>query len=440
MASGAFDLLRRVARDGEPAVFLDGVPEAARTPADAELRERSLVAVRPAASFCHQRGASWMREESGEWRRVEGEPFALLRVFARGGMTLGFAAYDAGRLIERLPSLAQDDAGVPDLLFFRFDAWWDAPAQGPARLVGDDAELRESARGEPVPLPHDAAKPPIRARTTQKEFEAMVLRAQEAVRAGEVFQVNLSHRLETTTRLHPLALYARLRDANPAPFGGYLASGPLPEGAAPFSILSSSPERLFRLRGRTLEARPIAGTRPRGATPGEDAALVEELRASGKEQAEHVMLVDLARNDLGRVASFGSVRVPRLLTVESYRTVHHLVSVVEAELDEGKDAVDALVALFPGGTITGAPKVRAMEVIETLEPVRRGAYTGSLGWMSPDGDADFNILIRTLLLREGTVHLQVGAGIVEESEPSKEYEETLAKAKGLLRALGAERP
>ncbi|HWH07871.1 MAG TPA: anthranilate synthase component I family protein, partial [Candidatus Thermoplasmatota archaeon] len=271
-----------------------------------------------------------------------------------------------------------------------------------------------------------------------KEFEAMVARAREAVRAGEVFQVNLSHRLEATTRLHPLALYARLRDANPAPFGGYLASGPLPEGAEPFFVLSSSPERLFRLRGGTLEARPIAGTRPRGATPEEDARLVAELRASGKETAEHVMLVDLARNDLGRVARFGSVRVPRLLTVESYRTVHHLVSVVEADLDDGRDAVDALVALFPGGTITGAPKVRAMEVIEEVEPVRRGVYTGSLGWMSPDGDADFNILIRTLFVRGGEVHLQVGAGIVEESEPAREHEETLAKAKGMLRALGVE--
>ena len=432
----AFGLLRRVARDGEAAVFLDGVPEAAVTPADREVRERSLVAARPAASYCHQDGQAWLREGDGAWRRVPGEPFALLRSFARGGMTLGFASYDAGRLVERLPSRAADDARLPDLLFFRFDAWWDVPPEGDARPVGDDAELAERARREPAPFaPDSGARAPLRPRTTQKEFEDMVLRAQEAIRAGEVFQVNLSHRLETTTRLHPLALYARLREANPAPFGGYLASGPLPQGE-PFHVLSSSPERLFRLRSRTLEARPIAGTRPRGATPGEDARLVEELRASAKERAEHVMLVDLARNDLGRVARYGTVRVPRLLAVESYRTVHHLVSVVGAELDEGKDAVDALVALFPGGTITGAPKVRAMEVIEDLEPVRRGAYTGSLGWMSPGGDADFNILIRTLVLREGAVHLQVGAGIVEESEPAKEYEETLAKAKGLLRALG----
>lgn len=277
---------------------------------------------------------------------------------------------------------------------------------------------------------------PIAARTPPKAFEEMVTRAKRAITEGEIFQANLSHRLETSTQLSPDALYARLCAANPAPFSGLFESGPLPGGAEPFFVLSSSPERLFKLEKGRLEARPIAGTRKRSSDPREDAALASELRSDEKERAEHVMLVDLARNDLGRVAKFGSVRVPVLLSVESFATVHHLVSVVEADLEGGKDAVDALVALFPGGTITGAPKPRAMEVIEEIEPVRRGIYTGSLGWISPDGDCDFNILIRSLLIQGERVHLQVGAGIVEDSVPHKEYEETLSKAKGLLRALG----
>jgi para-aminobenzoate synthetase component 1 len=268
-----------------------------------------------------------------------------------------------------------------------------------------------------------------------------VLEAQRRIRAGEAFQVNLSHRLEVASDADAATLYARLRAANPAPYLALFASGPLPEGARPFDVVSSSPELLFRLcADGTLQAKPIAGTRPRGSTPAEDERLRAELVASGKENAEHVMLVDLARNDLGRVASFGTVRVAKLLDVESYATVHHLVSTVEARLAPGRDAIDALVALFPGGTVTGAPKVRAMEIIEELEPLRRGAYTGSLVWAAPDGSATASILIRTLVARGGRVHAQVGAGIVDESVPAREWDETLAKARGMLRALGATPP
>lgn len=290
-----------------------------------------------------------------------------------------------------------------------------------------------SPRHETAPAP----APALAHSTPPKEFESRVLDAQERIRAGEVFQVNLSHRLECAAPAPSRELYARLCAANPAPFAAYFESGDLPDGLTPFEVLSSSPELLFALEARgVLQAKPIAGTRRRGGSPQEDAVLVRELRGDGKEQAEHVMLVDLARNDLGRVARFGSVRVPRLLDVETYRTVHHLVSTVEADLDQGKDVVDAFRALFPGGTITGAPKVRAMEIIEELESVRRGVYTGSLGWLAPDGSATFNILIRTLLVKDGRVHVQVGAGIVEESVPEREYRETMAKAEGMLRALG----
>ncbi|HEX2021729.1 MAG TPA: anthranilate synthase component I family protein, partial [Candidatus Thermoplasmatota archaeon] len=416
------------------------------------LRTWSFAAVRPAEGLCVRDGRAW-RLADGAWRETRGEPWDLVRSLAgraRAGPqdapfphgVAGLVSYDAGRLLERLPAIAEDDARVPQVLLYRFDAAVAVPAGG-APLVrhapGAEAaarELRALLAREPPPLP-DGEVSPVRARTSPKEFEAMVTRAREHVRAGDVFQVNLSHRLEARATLPPLALYARLRAANPAPFSALLLSGPLPDDPEGFAVVSSSPERLFRLEGRRLEARPIAGTRRRGRDPREDAALAAELRADGKEQAEHVMMVDLARNDLGRVASPGSVRVPRLLAVETYRTVHHLVSTVEADLAPGLDAVDALRAMFPGGTITGAPKVRSMEVIEAIEPARRGVYTGSLGWIGPTGDCDFSILIRTLLLRRGEVHLQVGAGIVEESDPGREYQETLAKAKGLLMALGA---
>jgi anthranilate/para-aminobenzoate synthase component I len=266
----------------------------------------------------------------------------------------------------------------------------------------------------------------------------MVFAAQRAIREGEVFQVNLSHRLEADVGdADPLALYARLSAANPAPYRAFFASGPVEGGA--FFVLSSSPELLFELAADgTLRAKPIAGTRPRSGDAAEDARLAAELRRDGKEQAEHVMLVDLARNDLGRVAAFGSVRVPRLAEVESYRTVHHLVSTVEARLAPGQDLVDVLRALFPGGTITGAPKVRAMELIERIEPVRRGVSTGSLVHVRPDGSAVANILIRTMFLRGGKLHVQVGAGIVEESVAEREWAETMAKAEGMLRALRGE--
>ena len=451
-ASDAWETFRRLARPGEPAVFLDGVPRAATTPAERELRGWSFLAAAPSAALCVREGGAWRREGEGAWEPAEGDAWALLRALHAPGPAapgvpfphgvVALASYDAGRLVERLPARALDDTALPLLLAFRFDAVVAVPADGGAPEVharDPAAAQRLRARLDAPPLPLEGGDVgPVEARVPQKAFEEMVVRAKRHVRAGDVFQVNLSHRLEAACSLGPLALYDRLRRANPAPFGAFLASGPLPEDPEGFHVLSSSPERLFRLQGRRLEARPIAGTRRRAADPREDDALKAELLADAKERAEHVMLVDLARNDLGRVARYGSVHVPRLLTVETYRTVHHLVSVVEAELAEGRDAVDALVALFPGGTITGAPKVRAMEVIEEVEPVRRGVYTGSLGWWSGAGDCDFNILIRTLLLRRGRVHLQVGAGIVEDSDPAREHAETMAKAKGLLMALGAE--
>lgn len=263
-----------------------------------------------------------------------------------------------------------------------------------------------------------------------------VHRCQDYIAAGDIYQANLSHRFTVTgdavpsqSGLQPdLLAYSRLRTLNPSPFSGLLRFDHT-------SLISSSPERLVRLNGRRADTRPIAGTRPRGANAADDLRLEGELRSNEKECAEHIMLVDLERNDLGRVCDFGSVRVDELMTLERYSHVSHLVSHVGGTLRSNATGFDLLRALFPGGTITGVPKIRCMEIIEELEPVRRGPYTGSMGYLSWSGDLDFNILIRTLVRRNGTGYLQVGAGIVADSDPAREYEETIHKAQAFLSAF-----
>jgi para-aminobenzoate synthetase component 1 len=256
-----------------------------------------------------------------------------------------------------------------------------------------------------------------------------VRRAVEYVHAGDVFQVNLSQRLLAPLTEHPLDLYGRLRQVSPAPFGCYFDLGD-------FQIASASPERFLQLSADgEVSTRPIKGTRPRGKTPAEDAALLRDLTTNPKDRAENVMIVDLLRNDLGRVCEYGSVRVPIVCEVESFRQVHHLVSEVRGKLRPGKTAFDLLRAAFPGGSVTGAPKVRAMEIIAELEPTARGPYCGSVGWVGFDGAMDTNILIRTFTAGRGWLQFPVGGGIVADSDPATEYEETLHKAAGLLRAL-----
>ena len=260
-------------------------------------------------------------------------------------------------------------------------------------------------------------------------YVAAVRRAVEYIHAGDCFQVNLSQRLLTPLAGSPLDLYGRLRERNPAPFAGYFDLGE-------FRIASASPERFLQASHTgEVETRPIKGTRPRGRTPEEDRRLAAELLASPKDRAENVMIVDLMRNDLGRVCEFGSVAVQDLCRLESYPTVHHLVSEVRGRLRRGLTAVDLLEAAFPGGSVTGAPKVRAMEIIAELEPTARGPYCGSLGWLGFDGAMDTNILIRTFTVGRGWAQFPVGGGIVADSDPQREYEETLHKAEGLLRAL-----
>jgi anthranilate synthase component I len=265
------------------------------------------------------------------------------------------------------------------------------------------------------------------------KFLNAVQRALKYTAAGDVYQTNLSRQWQgaASPAISPVAIYRRLRATNPSPFAAILRHGD-------FSLLSSSPERLVAVRGNRISTRPIAGTRPRGATPADDAALIRSLLDNEKERAEHVMLIDLERNDLGRVCAAGSVQVDEYMSVESYAHVHHIVSNVSGRLRESASPIDVIRALFPGGTITGCPKVRCMQIIAELEGCGRGAYTGSIGYLNRDGSCDLNILIRTITTQGTAFRFRAGAGIVADSNPAQELAETRAKAEGLLRALAAQ--
>lgn len=268
----------------------------------------------------------------------------------------------------------------------------------------------------------------VRANQTREQFESAVKRIQEDIAAGEIYQAVLSQRFDATTTASPFDVYRALRHINPSPYMFFIRMGK-------DAIVGASPEMLVRVEGRHVETHPIAGTRPRGATPDEDQRLADELRRNEKERAEHVMLVDLGRNDIGRVSEIGSVRVPQFMSLERYSHVMHLVSRVEGRLAEDCDRLDALVATFPAGTLTGAPKIRAMQIIGGLEPTRRGLYGGAVGYLDFAGNLDCCIAIRTITMRDGQVQVQAGAGIVADSHPTAEYEETRDKARALLQAL-----
>jgi para-aminobenzoate synthetase component I len=292
------------------------------------------------------------------------------------------------------------------------------PDMGPRRVTAEFLAPQ-------FPLP---GRPGVTSTFNREGYLAAVRRAIEYIRAGDCFQVNLSQRLLTPLTENPLDLYGRLRECNPAPFAGYL-------GMDDFAIISASPERFLQVTNGEVETRPIKGTRPRGKTPEEERQRIAELAASPKDRAENVMIVDLLRNDLGRVCEYGTVRVPKVCQVETFQYVHHLVSEVRGRLTAGKTPLDLLRACFPGGSVTGAPKVRAMEIIAELEPTARGPYCGSLGYIGFDGSMDTNILIRTFTAGKGWLQFPVGGGIVADSDPEREYEETLHKAEGLLQAL-----
>jgi anthranilate synthase component 1 len=363
----------------------------------------------------------------------------------------GYLGYDMVRQMEDLPTSHPDPIGIPDAVLVRptlvvvFDAVKDSitvvtpvrPEAGvEAKAALARAELRLAGVVEALDRPLDKAASgsasgpldiPAKSNTTPAEYRAMVQKAKDYILAGDVFQVVLSQRFEAPFTLPPLSLYRALRRVNPAPFLYFLDFGG-------YAIAGSSPEVLVRLRDGTVTIRPLAGTRPRGATPHEDKALEEQLLADPKERAEHLMLLDLGRNDVGRVSKIGTVEVTDQFFIERYSHVMHIVSNVEGKLDDKHDALDALAAGFPAGTVSGAPKVRAMQIIDELEKDKRGLYAGCVGYFSAAGEMDSCIVLRTALIKDGTMYVQAGAGIVADSDPAAEQAECANKARALFRA------
>ena len=362
----------------------------------------------------------------------------------------GYLGYDMARQVEHLPNPPEDTLGLPDAIMLRptitaiFDTVRDeilvvTPVFPDQKTDAKSAYARATARldetlaalEKPLPPPAKVASPKvgeIKSNMTKDEYFAMVARGKEYIAAGDVFQVVPSQRFRRDFTLPPFALYRALRRLNPSPFLYYIS---MPG----FSIVGSSPEILVRLRDGKVTIRPIAGTRPRGKTAAEDKALAEELMADPKERAEHLMLVDLGRNDVGRVAKIGGVKVTGSFFIERYSHVMHLVSNVEGDIRDGLDAVDALAAGLPAGTLSGAPKIRAMEIIDEFEKEKRGAaYAGAVGYFAADGTMDTCIVLRTALVKDGIMYVQAGGGIVADSQPEAEYQETVNKARALMAA------
>ncbi len=363
----------------------------------------------------------------------------------------GYMGYDTIRLVEHLPNAPPDALGVPDAIIMRptivviFDAVKDemsivTPVRPAANVSAEKAHraavarLRSVVKALDAPLSHPTvtsgkklAAPEPRSNTTPTEYLAMVAKAKEYIRAGDIFQVVLSQRFSAPFSLPSVSLYRALRRTNPSPFLFHLDLGE-------FALVGSSPEILVRLRDNRITIRPIAGTTRRGTTEAEDRELGEALLADPKERSEHLMLLDLGRNDVGRVAETGTVEVTDQFIIERYSHVMHIVSNVVGALGRGRDAVDALMAGFPAGTVSGAPKVRAMEIIDELEKAKRGPYAGCVGYFTADGEMDTCIVLRTAIMKDGMLHVQAGAGIVYDSVPENEQQECINKAKAVVRA------
>ncbi|MBN1354308.1 MAG: aminodeoxychorismate synthase component I [Candidatus Omnitrophica bacterium] len=403
---------------------------------------------------------------------LTGNPFSILKrllgefkmerpgnlPFSFIGGGVGYFSYDLKNFTERLPDISTDDIGVPDCVMCFYDtvlAFDHAkedffiissgfPEKGAKRLYRQKVRLeslknRIRALGS-LSTDFPAWKPVLtkkcgltgsiipQSNFTKKSYIKTVERAKEYIKAGDIYQVNLSQRFKFNLDMEAFDLYKILRTINPAPFASFLNFGKV-------KIASSSPERFLRKEGFLIQTRPIKGTRPRGWNLHEDTRLKNELIASAKDRAENLMIIDLERNDLGRICEYGSVRVTEFMTCEEYSTVFHLVSTVEGKLRKNTDAIDCLISCFPGGSITGAPKIRSMEIIEELEPSKRSVYTGSIGYIGFDGNMDTSIVIRTFIINGKEAYFQAGGGIVYDSRPLAEYEETLHKAKALLESI-----
>jgi para-aminobenzoate synthetase component 1 len=431
----------------------------------------TFLAADPFASFTVSRaayGSDPFRPLRDELQRFAADTVSELPPFQGGAA--GLLSYELGGAWERLPTAPIDEFELPAVVVGLYD-WviaWDHVArrcwivsQGWPETAPEPRQTRARARMNFVKnrLTHSSAKPSndprplawdvsperlprdrlapqwpapgldrLTSNFSREGYLRAVERVIEYIHAGDIFQTNLSQRLLHPLEQHPVELYRRLRERNPAPFAGYFAHDD-------WAVVSASPERFVSIRDGEVETRPIKGTRQRRSVPEADLFTRDELRQSIKDQAENVMIVDLLRNDLSRVCEPGSIRVPKLCAVETYETVQHLVSEVRGRLQTGRDAWDLLEAVFPGGSITGAPKIRAMQIIAELEPTVRGPYCGSLFYVGCDGTADSSILIRTFICRHGWIQCPVGGGIVVQSDPQSEYAETLHKAEGMLRAL-----
>jgi aminodeoxychorismate synthase component I len=457
-AGGPPDLARRtiLAWDPEYEILLYGDRLETRAGARVVRRQRTRAPLAALRALCAAEGAA-------------SSPYAD----GFSGGLIGYVSYDFKNHLERLPDTVRDDLGLPELRFgcVRRVLVWDRGAgtlslrislrcgndprrdwqRGRASLLqlwatvcqaaatrapGRAAAARVQAIAPAAPQRasrSDAAPATLRSNLTRPEYDRMLARCREHIFAGDIYQANLSHRFSTPFDGDGLELYRHLRTINPSPFAAYLR---FPE----HEVVSCSPERLVKVEHGRVETRPIAGTRPRGDDRDADRRLQRDLLANEKERAEHLMIVDMARNDIGRVCEAGSVEVESFMRVEAYSHVRHLVSNVTGSLRSDRDAFDVLAATFPGASITGVPKVRCMEIIDALELVRRGIYTGSAGYIGLDGAMDFNILIRTFLLQDGQASYHVGGGIVADSRPEREYEETLAKGRALCEALLAAAP
>lgn len=398
--------------------------------------------------------------ENGNEMFYRGNPFVYLKKnlskyrfkndtglpFAGGAV--GFLAYDLCHHLEKIAMTVEDDLKLPDFMMCFYDGivifdhnnskvfaasagFPDGNENTAQKKINEIKHKIEE--NKPIDLSHldvkySHNKPRLISNFTQKEYYRAIEKARKYIRQGDIYQMNMTQRFSTPINRHPLNIYDRLRTINPAPFASYLNYGDM-------QVASSSPERFLQLRDGIIETRPIKGTLPRGKYPKQDERNKGKLLKSIKDRAENLMIVDLMRNDIGRVCKFGSVMVPELFCIETYPTVFHMVSTVMGELCEDRDAVDCITATFPGGSITGAPKIRSMEIIDELEPTCRHIYTGSIGYIGFDGNMDLNIVIRTILIKNDQAYYQVGGGIVWDSAPEKEYRETLDKGLALRKAL-----
>ena len=402
---------------------------------DGKLGRWSFLGSDPFLVFKSKRDRISLAWKDGRREEFRANPFAALSgifskfaspersdgvPFKSGGV--GYFAYDLKDFVEDLPDIARDDLDLPDCIMGFYDS------------VTAVDNMKEETPAVPVSPRKGASYSigEIRSNFTRDSYIKTVERAKRYIKRGDIYQVNLSQRFEAGFEGDPFELYRNLRELSPAPFSSYLNFGDC-------IVMSSSPERFLKVEGDYVETRPVKGTRPRGSTAEEDARLEEELRSSPKDRAEHVMIVDLERNDLGRICEYGTVSPEEFVILETYAKVFHLVSTVSGRLRKGVTPVDCLRATFPGGSITGAPKIRSMEIIEELEPVKRSVYTGAIGYMDFRGSMDTSITIRTFVLKGDRIYFQVGGGIVADSDPGEEYQETLDKAHALRDILSLER-